>query len=364
MKTRILCPEKQAQGYLHIDVEARPCEDPKATAVAMTFFDAIDIGTFPAEELSDGYVEPAESAALVAKLTAAKTLVDPADGGVDPDRTVSGHIHGQMASIAQSMAHAASEVAALGSHAESEYQARYSQSLIEELATMAERSQLLHERIKGFREDYVARQMADLELPTPLRVHFGVPRLRRLDGWLNIEPFAPAQLALSTRWPLPLADDTAACAYSAHTLEHLWYKSELLPWLREIRRVLTEGSWLRIVVPDLEVLIRAYAADDDEFFAARSLLKHFHFTSIFRSKLDNLMRYFGAGIRPWNFYGHKYGYDFDTLADVLREAGFRKVLKSRYMESEDENLRVDDQCTGAQQTVGDRYLSLFVEAQK
>ena len=73
----------------------------------------------------------------------------------------------------------------------------------------------------------------------------------------------------------------------------------------------------------------------------------------------------GAGAEPaYLFESHKYGYDFETLSRVLTDAGFGAVVRSNYMESAHEALRVDDISAVANAKYGDRYYSLFVEARR
>ena len=54
--------------------------------------------------------------------------------------------------------------------------------------------------------------------------------------------------------------------------------------------------------------------------------------------------------------------DYETLAKLLRQAGFTRVSRSEYQSSEDSNLRVDEASLVAGATYGGRHYSLFVEA--
>ena len=64
------------------------------------------------------------------------------------------------------------------------------------------------------------------------------------------------------------------------------------------------------------------------------------------------------------FESHKYGYDFETLSKVLIDAGFQNVIRSGYMASAHEALRIDDVSAVASAQYGDRHYSLFVEAEQ
>jgi SAM-dependent methyltransferase len=63
--------------------------------------------------------------------------------------------------------------------------------------------------------------------------------------------------------PLPFPDRHFDAVYHAHLLEHL-PRTEALPFLRECWRVLKPGGILRVVVPDLEQIVRLYLAVLDD----------------------------------------------------------------------------------------------------
>ena len=98
----------------------------------------------------------------------------------------------------------------------------------------------------------------------------GPHRLRRSSarGWINIDNY-PAPLAINLDWGLPLPDRSARYVFLAHLLEHLFHPMQSSHLLAEIRRVLMPGGVVRIVVPDIEKCLRAYADKDDAFFAER-----------------------------------------------------------------------------------------------
>ncbi len=80
-------------------------------------------------------------------------------------------------------------------------------------------------------------------------------------AWINFDyaPVSPAVRACDVRRGLPLAAGEAAAVYHSHVLEHL-APEDGAEFLRECRRVLRPGGILRIAVPDLEALARAYVA--------------------------------------------------------------------------------------------------------
>ena len=59
---------------------------------------------------------------------------------------------------------------------------------------------------------------------------------------------------------LPFADNSVYYVYSSHTFEHFTYE-ESAQIAQDCWRVLRSGGILRIVVPDLELIVREYMAD-------------------------------------------------------------------------------------------------------
>jgi predicted SAM-dependent methyltransferase len=214
------------------------------------------------------------------------------------------------------------------------------------------------------RPSYLEAQLARLKISPStgaLKLHLG-SGASSLEGWINIDMSPTADLSMHLGWSLPFEDASADCVYLSHVLEHLYYKDEALSLLTEIGRVLAPRGIVRLVVPDIEKCIRAYAHGDQEFFETRK--KYWPYSARYQTPLEHFLEYAGAGIRPGDFWGHKYGYDFETLATLLREAGFSRVEQSEYMKSEHGELRID----AASQAAGFMYreasYSLFVEAIK
>lgn len=78
-------------------------------------------------------------------------------------------------------------------------------------------------------------------------------------AWTNVDlvPVAPNVLAVDLRKQLPFPSATFDAVYSSHVVEHLT-PLEAGNFLREIRRVVRPGGVVRIVVPDLEGIVRGY----------------------------------------------------------------------------------------------------------
>src|SRR5918994_706665 len=172
---------------------------------------------------------------------------------------------------------------------------------------------------------------------------------------------ALASLDLNVLWGLPFPDRSASHVFVSHMLEHLFFPRDVRFFLAELRRVMSPGGVVRIVVPDIEQCIEAYTSNDRQFFTSRR--ETWDWWPENATRLEDFLAYSGAGAEPaYLFEAHKYGYDFETLVKALGEAGFERVRRSAYMASDDPALRVDNVSTVAKARHGDRYYSLFVEA--
>jgi predicted SAM-dependent methyltransferase len=220
----------------------------------------------------------------------------------------------------------------------------------------------LRSELLVLRRARVAEQLAAQGLrpdAADLRLHIGCGK-GRLPGWIDID-VDPAPLSINVLWGLPFRDGSVRRVFVSHLLEHLFYPRDMRLFLDELRRVMTPGGIVRIVVPDIEQCIAAYVADDRSFHAGRR--ETWDWWPKDATRLQDLLAYAGAGPEPAHlFEAHKYGYDFETLARVLGEAGFEGVRRSAYMASEDPELRVDEVSEVAKARYGERYYSLFVEA--
>lgn len=80
------------------------------------------------------------------------------------------------------------------------------------------------------------------------------------EGWINLD-VAPADASvvqLDASKGLPFKDGTVDVCYSSHVLEHIAGHEAGL-FLSECARVLKSGGVIRIVVPDLEMIVREYS---------------------------------------------------------------------------------------------------------
>jgi predicted SAM-dependent methyltransferase len=115
--------------------------------------------------------------------------------------------------------------------------------------------------------------------------------------------------------------------FSSHVLEHLTYL-EAGRLFKEIYRVLEPGGCVRIVVPDLDLYISRFLAQDTEFFHDPEIAGGEWLGNITDSFL---MNFYSSPV--FNNTCHKYAYDFENLSCRLKQSGFKEIRKSNYMTS-------------------------------
>ena len=261
----------------------------------------------------------------------------------------------QLTEDARLLREAAGDVAAFG-------------TALDRAPAVVERLDRIHRELVALRDDlrsrrdvHVGDQLRRLPVdPSGLKLHFGCG-VHRLKGWMNIDAHG-GELAMDLRWRLPFTDGSVRFAFASHVVEHLYRNDELPRFLEEVHRVLAPGGVFRVVVPDIEKCLRAYASGDKQFFEDRK--KTWAWAAKCKTPLDHFLMYAGANQALENFDGHKYGYDFETLSVAFRDAKFSDVVRSEFMASAHEALRVDSESHNATAQSNGVYYSLFVEAAK
>lgn len=192
-------------------------------------------------------------------------------------------------------------------------------------------------------------------LPSKLNIGCG---MHTDDNWLNIDASWNAWFAkhktlrgflgklrvidVNDKWPdnifiydvrrgLPFEDDYFKAIYASHFLEHL-YLEEARYFLKECHRVLDAGGIIRLMVPDLEDIIKEYLDNKNKQDKLRA--------DIFMERLKirdkeppkgnlfmKLYRFFK------DIHSHKWMYDFDSLSFYLKEAGFINISRKEYRDS-------------------------------
>ncbi len=127
---------------------------------------------------------------------------------------------------------------------------------------------------------------------------------------------------------LPLQTSSVEAVYTSHTLEHIF--PEKLPFvLNEIQRVLLPGSPFRIVVPDIDIAIKAYAAGNHKFLRDKRN----------PSKMGMLPELPLCYLSSWFFTsrshkeltgGHVMAFNMEVLSHYLKAAGFANIEQKRF----------------------------------
>jgi SAM-dependent methyltransferase len=131
-------------------------------------------------------------------------------------------------------------------------------------------------------------------------------------NWCGDESFYITQLKThhfvhhNLEYGLPFADDSVDYLYSSHVLEHFYVDTaEFI--LRDAHRVIRKGGRIRICVPDLQHAFKLYAQGNKE----------------------QALSYFFEP-RRGSFNRHRYMYDFDLLASLLKKVGFPAIEQFAY----------------------------------
>jgi SAM-dependent methyltransferase len=284
----------------------------------------------------------------------------------DPGHKVDGPpIDSQLELIADAIQRIGGGLAAMGPYAVQQLSAATgSVSLSQRLTALVAGVTALEADLSAMRSPFMASQMQQLGLDGKskgLKLHLGCGGAR-LPGWVNIDAY-PAELSMDLRWGLPFEAGSVDHVFMSHVFEHLYHPEESSVVLKHIHRVLSPGGRLRLIVPDIELCIRAYCENDAAFMANRQ--HTWTWWPKAATRLEDFLAYAGAGPRASHFLeGHKFGYDFETLAQALTAAGFTNVERSSYMGSKDPVLQIDTASSVAGAHSDGTYYSLFVEAEK
>lgn len=165
---------------------------------------------------------------------------------------------------------------------------------------------------------------------------------RPLTGWINID-LVPgyAEVVWDVRQPLPFPDRSVSAIFCEHVIEHLDQVAGAA-LIREFYRMLQPGGVLRISTPDAGRYLKSYANED-------GFLDHPRFGDGSITSMDlvnKMMRENG---------GHLWVYDYQSLAKVLRNAGFNWVEQSLPGDSTHQRMSGID-------SPEREYESLYVEA--
>lgn len=165
---------------------------------------------------------------------------------------------------------------------------------------------------------YHVRKLSDLQLNIGAGGHLA-------EGWTGIDLMGGSIVRWDVRWGLPFRSSSVKEIHCEHFLEHLQYPDEALRLLKECSRVLGYGGKLRLIVPDAGKYAVAYVQKTASFWRQ---LKDLGGTKIpFDTEMEIINQAFRMG------GDHCFAYDEVTLRNLLRHAGFLKVVTGDFSTS-------------------------------
>lgn len=197
--------------------------------------------------------------------------------------------------------------------------------------------------------------------------------------WQTVDLFDADYIIDLRRAVLPFKDGSVKLIYTSHTIEHI-QQAALDKLLSEIYRILYPGGILRIVTPDMDKAINAYKHKDWNFFelyrkslsvrvdkgllSPESLEMHNLFVQYFASysgrvdtaggpileketvdrylrRMDKyeFARWCVSQLEPGRVCAHVNAFDYSKLENMLTKAGFEKVTRSDFRQSQVAKLR-------------------------
>ena len=176
-----------------------------------------------------------------------------------------------------------------------------------------------------------------------------------VNNFINVDFFGNKMIdyGMDLRFPFKIESNSIDGIFSEHTFEHLSHQ-EVDNALGECYRILKPEAKIRIIVPDLSILIERYSSNDDEWFQKWHDL-------VLKDPSRHYMRKYFTKMFAINFtasyYHHKSCWDFESLEKALSTHGFINIIKWDYNVGTPELLIDSDS--------DDRKLvSIYVEGKK
>lgn len=127
---------------------------------------------------------------------------------------------------------------------------------------------------------------------------------------------------------LPVAPGSAAAVYCSHVLEHLAL-DEFRATIRNVFTYLEPGGTFRFVLPDLEALIRAYAASPDPEASSRFMRESYLGVDSQGKGFSRLVKMlFGRSSHLWMW-------DEKNMTLALADAGFTSIRRAEMGDNPD-----------------------------
>jgi predicted SAM-dependent methyltransferase len=182
----------------------------------------------------------------------------------------------------------------------------------------------------------------------PAKLHLGCGGYC-IKGWVNcdVEHRGSEVLRIDLMKELPFPDNSAKFAFMEHVLEHFSIP-QLRMVLNNVFRVMQHGGVLRIAQPDLQKMIHDSLLSDN--WAKQKDL----YSATKGKDLPTGTHYLNL---IWTAWGHKFNHTYESLKHELELAGFTRVVRRSYRDSDYPELRSLDMRTQEED-------SLIVEATK
>ena len=145
----------------------------------------------------------------------------------------------------------------------------------------------------------------------------------RLEGWVNVDILEGVWedvLYMDATRPWPLPDGCADAVNSEHFIEHVT-RAQGTTYLAEAARVLRPGGVIRTSTPSLRGSVDAYLEGDPAILAEYCASVRGY------AEAEDHADMFNNHFYEW---GHRYIYDFETLAGMLEAAGFASIERAEF----------------------------------
>ena len=131
------------------------------------------------------------------------------------------------------------------------------------------------------------------------------------------------------RWRLPLKNNSVDFIYCSHVLEHVeyWQSKNIL---KECRRVLKRNGVLRIVLPDMGLIVKKYFSDGPMNRTAECLRQKEFNMNVFGVDRSKFNDGFLSKLQKFFIREHRWMYDEKDMVFLLKKAGFRKIKKCSF----------------------------------
>ena len=155
-------------------------------------------------------------------------------------------------------------------------------------------------------------------LPASTKLHLGCGP-RRVPGWLNVD-IAKSNCDVDLcSGRLPWRTSSFEVVVSQHFIEHAELEEELIPLLRELRRVLIAGAEIWLSCPDIEKVCRSYMEN--------------RMTDLLEDRAKRWLSFSLNGVPTVHLINnlfhqdgeHKNLFDFELLEWTLKQAGFVNI---------------------------------------